>query len=426
MSAIPGIHPTELAARRPPTIGTDLLARLERLETENQSLRGELLRCYEQLSIVYEFTQHGSAAQDPNTLREVLLRRFAAMLGAGAVYWGNRVELRRVSGPRTSGRPVAIGGAKLAAVLARHLASTVTDRRSRVPALSAAEVAALGGAHVLMGALHNWAAEADVVVALRSPGEAPFDAGDIVAAESVLGYGGQILSNLQLVQKLQQMGVQTVCALANAIDAKDNYTSGHSGRVSWLARLTAESLGLSPRELQSIEWAGLLHDVGKIGVSERILNKPGQLTPDELEEIRRHPQIGFQLLSPIEGFAPVLDAVLYHHENHDGSGYPTGLAGAAIPLAARIIHVVDIFDALTTTRPYRKRYSLQQAFECLRRDAGRVTDPQITEVFIAAFEKYRANHAADFVAHFGCPDTEIDPAEAAPGLPGAWEVSDET
>jgi HD-GYP domain-containing protein (c-di-GMP phosphodiesterase class II) len=222
----------------------------------------------------------------------------------------------------------------------------------------------------------------------------------MLAAESALGYGGQILSNIHIVRHLQQVAVQTVCALVNAIDAKDNYTFGHSHRVAWLARLTGTALGLAKGELQSLEWAGLLHDVGKIGVSERILNKPGPLTPEEFEEVKRHPRIGYEVLRPVERFGAVLDAVLYHHENHDGSGYPEGRRGEEIPLSARIIHVVDIFDALTTTRTYRDRFPLDDAIAVLDRDAGRVTDPIVTTAFVAAIRRHMVENAGDFAQRF--------------------------
>ncbi|MBK8915620.1 MAG: HD-GYP domain-containing protein [Phycisphaerales bacterium] len=225
----------------------------------------------------------------------------------------------------------------------------------------------------------------------------------------MLGYGGHILSNVLMVRHLQQTALETVRALANAIDAKDNYTHGHSERVGWLARMVGQALGMPNRQLQILEWAGLLHDVGKIGIPERILNKPGRLTTEEFDEMKRHPRLSYEVLRPVASLAPVLEGVLYHHENHDGSGYPTGLAGDAIPLIARIIHVVDIFDALTSSRSYRKGFTIARAFEILRTDSGRVTDPLVTERFLTAFERYRAERPADFLERFAHIAAEADP-----------------
>jgi HD-GYP domain-containing protein (c-di-GMP phosphodiesterase class II) len=202
-----------------------------------------------------------------------------------------------------------------------------------------------------------------------------------------------------MAERMQQTDLETVCALVNAIDAKDNYTSDHSERVGWLARLTGQAMELSQGQLRALEWAGLLHDVGKIGVPEHILNKPGRLTEREFEQMKCHARIGYDMLKPVERFAPVLEAVLHHHENHDGSGYPAGLAGTEIPLEARIIHVVDIFDALTTCRPYRSGYSLEDAFELLHRDAGRVTDPDVTQTMIDALRTCARDDPHVFRAH---------------------------
>src|SRR5262249_19517059 len=155
-------------------------------------------------------------------------------------------------------------------------------------------------------------------------------------------------------RRLERSALETVCALATVIEARDPYTSGHSERVAWLARMTGELLGLSAADVQELEWAGRLHDVGKIGIAERSLNKIEKLTDIELEQIKQHPRLSYEMLRPVSSLgASLLEAVLHHHEDYDGGGYPDGMAGEAIPLGARILRVVDVFDALTSTRPYR-------------------------------------------------------------------------
>jgi HD-GYP domain-containing protein (c-di-GMP phosphodiesterase class II) len=240
-----------------------------------------------------------------------------------------------------------------------------------------------------------------VVIALRSGQQPPFGSGEQLASEAVLIYGGHILRNVRMVQRLQWAALETVGALANAIEARDRYTRGHSDRVSWLASLVGEALGLPADELQMLEWAGLLHDVGKIGIPEHILNKPGELTAAEFEQIKRHPRLGYEVLRPVSSLQPVLDAVLYHHENHDGSGYPEGLRGEQVPLSARILHVVDIFDALASTRSYRAGLSTDDALSVLARGAGSVTDPAVTTAFIAAVRHNREVQPEDFRRRFG-------------------------
>jgi HD-GYP domain-containing protein (c-di-GMP phosphodiesterase class II) len=149
-----------------------------------------------------------------------------------------------------------------------------------------------------------------------------------------------------------------------------------------------------------MEWAALLHDVGKIGIPEEILCKPGKLTAEEFEVIKQHPRMGFEILRPIGSLGVILDGVLYHHEYPDGSGYPEGLVGSEIPLVARIIHVADTFDALTSTRSYREAFSLEQAFEIIRQEGGRRTDPTVSDAFFRAFEAYRRDELEDFARRF--------------------------
>lgn len=195
--------------------------------------------------------------------------------------------------------------------------------------------------------------------------------------------------------------METVAALARAIDARDKYTSGHSTRVAWLARRFGVALRLSPARLQWLEWAGLLHDVGKLGVPERILHKPGELTPDEFTVVRRHPRLGYEMLKPVTSLRPILDAVLHHHENHDGSGYPLGLVGTSTPLLARIVHIVDIFDALTSSRSYRAAHDVDAALRIMSEQAGTVTDPRLTRVFVRVVRREMRRDEAAFSVRFG-------------------------
>jgi putative two-component system response regulator len=191
-----------------------------------------------------------------------------------------------------------------------------------------------------------------------------------------------------------------------AIDKKDRYTSGHSERVGYLAKLIGRQMGIPANELQVLEMSGLLHDVGKIGVPEGILRKPGKLTKEEYDIIKSHPRMGHEILTPIASFGGVLDGVLYHHENPDGSGYPDGLGNDEIPLFARIIHVVDVFDALTSTRSYRVAFSPEQAYEILREEAGTKLDAEVVAVFLEMVSALQAT-SPDELANIICFDKEV-------------------
>jgi hypothetical protein len=171
-------------------------------------------------------------------------------------------------------------------------------------------------------------------------------------------------------------------SLSNAIDARDIYTAGHSRRVSAYAVAIAEEMKLPADEIKVIREGALLHDVGKIGISDSVLQKPGNLTPQEFELIRRHPLIGRRIIERVEGLSPYLGVVELHHENHDGSGYPWQLTGSEIPREARVVHVADAYDAMTSDRPYRKGMTSEQALSILQANAGTQFDPEVVKAFV--------------------------------------------
>ncbi len=191
-------------------------------------------------------------------------------------------------------------------------------------------------------------------------------------------------------QSLQGAYVEFVESMAGALDARDRYTAGHSNRVSELACATAAAMGVTGDDLNEIRIGALLHDIGKIGISDSVLQKPGKLTSEEFAIIKQHPEIGRRILEGVQGFAPYLSVVELHHENWDGTGYPKGQSGETTPLAARIVHICDAYDAMTTDRPYRRGMTSAQATSILREFAGRQFDPHIVEVFLGL-----ADHAPD-------------------------------
>ena len=187
----------------------------------------------------------------------------------------------------------------------------------------------------------------------------------------------------QHLSELNRLYLSTVETLAMAIDAKDQVTHGHIRRVQTHATALARHVGVSDEKLlQAIEAAALLHDMGKLAVPERILNKPGKLTDAEFEKMKLHASVGADILSAINFPYPVVPIVRHHHENWDGSGYPSSLKGTEIPIGARILAVVDCFDALTSDRPYRPRLTDEQALAILSDRRGSMYDPLIVDTFI--------------------------------------------
>ena len=190
------------------------------------------------------------------------------------------------------------------------------------------------------------------------------------------------LENIKLYESLENFYLEMVQTLARVIDAKDSYTGDHAGRARMKARRLAEELRMPAQMLRYVEYAALLHDIGKIGIDGAILSKPGKLTAEEYDEIKKHPAIGYQILSPIHFLGPVAQMVLYHQEWFNGMGYPEGLKGEEIPLGARIVATIDAWDAMRSDRPYRKALSVEIAESELKKGAGRQFDPQVVQAFL--------------------------------------------
>jgi putative nucleotidyltransferase with HDIG domain len=243
---------------------------------------------------------------------------------------------------------------------------------------------------------------------------------------------GRVEDSKVHVTQLNRLLLSTVETLATAIDAKDEVTHDHVRRVQQGTLALARLLGVSDGEmLKAIEAAALLHDTGKIAVPEHILNKPGKLTPAEFDKMKRHAPIGAEILSSIEFPYPVVPIVRHHHENWDGTGYPDGLRGAEIPLGARILSVVDCFDALTSDRPYRRRMTDEQALTILRDRRGTMYDPLVVDTFIAHFKEVMpaantAPHpAARAIGDARAQDrVEREQARDAAAMPSATIVND--
>jgi putative nucleotidyltransferase with HDIG domain len=182
--------------------------------------------------------------------------------------------------------------------------------------------------------------------------------------------------------ELSQAYDSTIEGWSHALDLRDKETEGHTQRVTALTVALARAIGFGDRELRYIRWGALLHDIGKMGVPDRILLKEGPLTEDEWVIMRRHPVFAHEMLRPIRYLYPAPDIPYCHHEKWDGTGYPRGLKGEAIPLAARIFSVVDVWDALTSDRPYRPAWSPEKTLAHIRDGAGSHFDPNVVEVFI--------------------------------------------
>lgn len=192
----------------------------------------------------------------------------------------------------------------------------------------------------------------------------------------------------------------TMESLRLAVDAKDTYTKNHSDRVSYYAVLLAKKIGLPEEEVEIIRDGGLFHDIGKIGIPDSILQKTGPLTDDEYSDIKNHPSIGAHILQPAKIFDKIIPMVKHHHERFDGRGYPSGLKGEDIPLCARIVCIADSFDAMTSDRSYRPRYTLFKAVEEIESCKGTQFDPDLADAFVVAIKENKSKIEEDLNISF--------------------------
>jgi putative nucleotidyltransferase with HDIG domain len=193
----------------------------------------------------------------------------------------------------------------------------------------------------------------------------------------------------RLYEDLRETYMRTIKALAHAIDARDHYTYSHSDNVTRYSELIARQMNVEMQYIEDIKDACQLHDLGKIGVHDNVLSKPGALTPDEFNEIKEHSQKGAQILEPLKFMDKVIDIVKHHHERWDGKGYPDGLKGEGIPLGARIMSVADSYDAMVSARPYRKvGLSVNEAIEEVKKNSGVQFDPAVVEAFLKVADRF--------------------------------------
>jgi len=239
-------------------------------------------------------------------------------------------------------------------------------------------------------------------------------------------YLGRIEDERRHVQQVSDLHLATIEALALAIDAKDQTAQNHIRRVQVYAAGLARALGMSDNDIHGVKTAALLHDIGKLAVPEHILSKPGPLTQEEFQKIRIHPQVGAEIIGAVPFPYPVAPLILSHHERWDGKGYPAGLKGEEIPLGARILSIVDYFDALTSDRPYHKAMGEEAALALLQQEAGKALDPAVVEMFMSILPQLRVeadNHEQQTVRKLSIAASEGTQGIARPATGFSHESS---
>ena len=217
----------------------------------------------------------------------------------------------------------------------------------------------------------------------------PFSPSQLRLINAIADYATSSIQRAMLHEQLEENFLQTVVSLANAIDARDAYTGDHSQRMGDMATQVSQAMKLSEKEVEAVYWAAVLHDIGKIGVPDEILNKPGPLTDEEWTSMKEHPLIGAEIVAPVKYLAPVAPIILAHHEKYDGSGYPHGLKRNEIPLGSRIVSVVDAYVAIRDKRVYSESHTHEEAIEEINRCSGTQFDPEVVDVFCRTISGYR-------------------------------------
>ncbi len=222
------------------------------------------------------------------------------------------------------------------------------------------------------------------ILSLYNKENEPFSRADFDVASILANQAAIALENTELLQDLERLFLETIKSLATTLDEKDPYTHGHSLRVSQISVEIGERMGFSTEQKEILSLAGSLHDIGKIGIPDSILQKPGRLTKEEYEIIKTHPEKGAKILRHIQRLEPVVEAVYTHHEWYNGKGYPRGLKGEEIPVTGAIVNVADALDTITSDRPYIKKRSVEDAYRILRENSGTQFHPKVVAAVLSA------------------------------------------
>ncbi len=226
-----------------------------------------------------------------------------------------------------------------------------------------------------------------IVLLVRKKENMPFNEEDLQLLTVFASQTAAIIENSKLYGRVVEINREIIRSLAKAVEAKDSYTKGHSDQVARYAVKLGRRLKLSSNELDNLYWAGIVHDVGKIGIPDSILNKPGKLTQEEFDLMKQHPVIGREILSEVDSLKPILPVMYHHHERIDGKGYPDGIKDEQIPFLSKIISVVDAYDAMTSDRAYRKAMDIKKAVEILEQGSGTQWSEDLVKEWISILKK---------------------------------------
>ncbi len=362
---------------------------LRRDESESQlldeidGLTAQIEHTYEEITLLHSLTQHLQISRSPRELAALCLDRMHPLMRAeGSAIW---LEERDEQSHLLVAGEIPLDEYGLARLTA-HFEEPARSHPCVRNHISRTQLGKLfpGLDSIVLAPIAEGRHRSGWIVSCNARHGHEFGTVEASLVSSVATILGTHLRNLDLYRQHEELLLAFVRSLVSTLDAKDPYTRGHSERVALVARRIGEELGLPPKELQSLYLAGLLHDIGKIGIDDRILRKPGALTDEEFAKVREHPMVGYEILAGLRNLQHVIPGVRHHHECYDGNGYPDRLAGDQIPLMARILAVADAHDAMGSDRPYRAGLSQDRIDEIFRRGAGKQWDRAVVDAYFAA------------------------------------------
>lgn len=361
----------------------------------------QLTQAYEQTTLLYRFARLMNATADPHHAIQMLCDhlRSAMNLAWSAVVFVADPTIPDLDAALFSAGELPCEGEAFKQAADKLLATLSTNDWTRILEPGRDELASIAGREVAAEPINHDDRVIGLLLGANTDGP-ECDISSVLTQffDAASDYLGVFHENLARFEEQRIMFLGTLQALTAAIDAKDRYTCGHTERVAMLSAQLATTMGLSAEQVEEVRIAGLVHDVGKIGVPEAVLCKAGRLTDEEFEQIKSHPRIGHNILKDIPPLEPMLPGVLYHHERWDGRGYPDGLAGQDIPLLGRIIACADTFDAMRSTRSYRSARSSAETLVEMNRCAGSQFDPDLIRLFVAmdftAYDRMVERHVA--------------------------------
>ncbi|MCA9155480.1 MAG: HD domain-containing protein [Planctomycetales bacterium] len=401
------LWPAEALIRSATSVRAALRAErdVERLEVENEGLSNQLTHTFEEISLLYGVTRNLRLSRSVTDLGQMALGWLSGCVPAKSLaLWlmPDDQDSPRMGQASESQPNLLLHGDHLASPselqqLVRYLGLTsdetavvanrdvTSDPSWPLPHLSEVIITPVTEGKQTLGYL----------VALNHSVGGEFGSIEASLLGSIAALLGIHAGNHRLYRKQALLLENFVRALTSAIDAKDPYTCGHSDRVAQISVRLAQQLGWAGEDCETIYLAGVLHDIGKIGIDDAVLRKPGKLTAEEYEHIKEHPEKGYRILEQIGELSHILPAVLHHHEQWDGNGYPHGLTGETIPLIARIVAVADSFDAMTSDRPYRKGMPLEKVDQIFREGSGQQWDARVVNAYFDAQNDITAIIARD-------------------------------